>query len=62
MYICICNAITDSQFHEAANGETGSVAEIYARLGAKPQCGKCLAHANARLSHSEKQGPAVAGR
>lgn len=41
MYICICNAITDSQIKEAvANGAT-SLADLQFDLGVAINCGRC---------------------
>lgn len=42
MYICICNAIRDTDLRQAAR-ECGDDAEaIYARLGRTPRCRQCL--------------------
>ena len=41
MYVCLCNAITDSDLEQVADSVTRSVDDAYARLGAKVQCGRC---------------------
>jgi bacterioferritin-associated ferredoxin len=41
MYLCICNAITDSQARSHAATAGCSVAAFYRALGVKPKCGKC---------------------
>ena len=42
MYICICNAITDSDIRTLVSAGARSVAQVYRRLGCKPQCCKCV--------------------
>lgn len=47
MYVCICNALKESQVRAVtreAGGSLGS-SELFRRLGARPQCGKCVSHA-----------------
>lgn len=44
MYVCICNGISDAKLLEAAREGGGTVDEIYANLGARPQCRKCVPH------------------
>ncbi|WDI30236.1 (2Fe-2S)-binding protein [Hyphococcus flavus] len=41
MYICICNALKDSELAEASN-DARTVSEVFKRCGRRPQCGKCL--------------------
>jgi bacterioferritin-associated ferredoxin len=42
MYVCLCNGITDRDFHAHADGEDRTVSKVYRALGARPQCGKCV--------------------
>lgn len=42
MYICICNAIRESELREAARLVPGDADAVYASLGKTPQCGQCL--------------------
>ena len=42
MYVCICNAIRESELRKAALGTAGDAESIYARLGKKPDCRQCL--------------------
>lgn len=42
MYICICNALTDKQIRSMLGEAAGSTAKVYACLGCRPQCGKCV--------------------
>lgn len=50
MFVCICNAIRESDFRAAAKVHPDALAEdIYVSFGRPPQCGQCLAEANAML-------------
>ena len=42
MYICICNAIRETDLREAARKVPGDADAVYASLGKTPQCGQCL--------------------
>ena len=42
MYICVCNAIRECEFREAARANPGDVDAVYETLGKRPQCGSCL--------------------
>ena len=42
MYVCICNAIRESELRRAALACAGGAEEVYASLGFRPQCGQCL--------------------
>ena len=42
MYVCVCNAIRDSELRHAARNEQGDVEAVYATLGCEVQCGMCL--------------------
>jgi bacterioferritin-associated ferredoxin len=42
MYICVCNAIRESQLRSAARCHAGDVDAVYEQLGCNPQCGSCL--------------------
>jgi len=41
MYVCICNALTESRVREAARECRGSVPSVYECFGVTPGCGKC---------------------
>jgi bacterioferritin-associated ferredoxin len=45
MYICICNAIRESELRRAARERDGDAETLYIALGYEPQCGQCLADA-----------------
>lgn len=42
MYICICNAIRESELRDAARRCPGDPDAVYEALGCRPQCGQCL--------------------
>jgi len=45
MYICICNAIRETDLRQAAIGHAGDAEATYATLGKRPNCGQCLGKA-----------------
>ncbi len=42
MYICICNAIRETDLRKAALCCEGDAEATYASLGKRPNCGQCL--------------------
>jgi len=42
MYICICNAITDKDVNDAAANGARTHDDVFAHVGAAPQCGCCI--------------------
>ena len=47
LYICICNAIRETDLRRAACAASGGAEAVYASLGKRPNCGQCLDEANA---------------
>ncbi|MBX7527585.1 (2Fe-2S)-binding protein [Qipengyuania vesicularis] len=47
MYVCICNAIRESDLRNAARRCPGDAEACYSALGKRPNCGTCLADADA---------------
>ncbi|TRD10826.1 ferredoxin [Erythrobacter insulae] len=45
MYICICNAIRETDLRKAALTSGGDAETTYACLGKRPNCGQCLGKA-----------------
>jgi len=45
MYICICNAIRESELRRAARERHGDAEMLYLSLGYEPQCRQCLTEA-----------------
>ena len=46
MYVCVCNAIRDSELRHAARRTDGDAEAVYASLGCEPQCCMCLEEAD----------------
>ena len=42
MYVCICNAVTDSQILEAKESGLSTLEEITKHLGVGNCCGRCV--------------------
>ncbi len=42
MYVCICNAVTDSQILEAKESGISTIEEISKHLGVGNCCGRCV--------------------
>ena len=59
MYVCVCNALREDDIATAAVEFPDATAEeVYAELGAQPDCGTCLIFARhvidkARAKHAE---------
>ena len=47
MYICVCNAIRETELRRAAIASDGDVEAIYHSLGCEPQCRQCFDEAEA---------------
>ncbi len=47
MYVCICNTIRETDLRTAARRCPGDAEACYASLGKRPNCGTCLADADA---------------
>lgn len=45
MFVCICNAITESQIREAAGRGVATLDELREQLSVARQCGACSEHA-----------------
>ena len=54
MYVCVCNAIRECELRRAAHQADGGVEEVYATLGAEPQCGCCLEDAELLLQEERQ--------
>tara|TARA_E500000305_G_scaffold109967_1_gene116430 strand:- start:799 stop:990 length:192 start_codon:yes stop_codon:yes gene_type:complete len=49
MYVCICNAIRESELRLAARRCGGDAEQVYATLGKRPDCRQCLDDAEALI-------------
>lgn len=45
MYICICNAVTESAIQQAVRGGARSLRDLSFRTGCSTQCGRCVGSA-----------------
>jgi bacterioferritin-associated ferredoxin len=50
MYVCVCNAIRESEFRHAARRVAGDAETVYEALGKPAQCGSCLDDADMILA------------
>ena len=50
MYVCVCNAIRESELRHAGRRVSGDAEAVYAELGKQPQCGCCLEDADCILA------------
>lgn len=62
MYVCICNAIKETDLRRAARHAGGDAEAVYAALGKRPNCGTCLVEADAIVFEEREFGcqPAAA--
>jgi len=62
MYVCICNAIKQSELRALACEFSGDAEKVYTAMGRPPQCRQCLEEANAILieARTAKKVPACA--
>jgi bacterioferritin-associated ferredoxin len=62
LYVCICNAIRETDFRRAGRCVPGDAEAVYAALGKTPQCRQCLEEANALLAEERlgAHSPALA--
>jgi bacterioferritin-associated ferredoxin len=59
MYVCICNAIRETDLRAAARCCSGDADEVYQALGRPPQCRQCIDEAQDILME-ERCGTAMA--
>jgi bacterioferritin-associated ferredoxin len=59
MYVCICNAIRESDLRQAARARPGCAETLYASLGRTPKCRQCLSDA-AQIIQEERAGLCLA--
>jgi bacterioferritin-associated ferredoxin len=53
MYVCICNAIRETDLRAAARDRPGCAETLYETLGRTPKCRQCLDDA-ATIIHEER--------
>ena len=60
MYICICNAVTDSEIIKAHREGKSTFKQISQHLGVGKCCGRCVNNAKQVIADSQKQMQASA--
>lgn len=62
MYVCICQAVTERQIHQAANEGARTIKDLRHHLGVGSECGRCVGCANQclREASSSDQNTACA--
>jgi bacterioferritin-associated ferredoxin len=60
MYICVCNAIRETDLRDAARACPGDPDAVYEKLGKIPQCGQCLDEAAEILIEERFSGEVAA--
>ena len=52
MYVCICNAVTDTRIRAMARRGVDSIEELCALTGCSGTCGQCVEHAEEILAQA----------
>ena len=52
MYVCICNAVTDSAIRQAVSEGASSFSDVSMRTGCSTQCGRCVPIARSILDEA----------
>lgn len=59
MYVCICNAVRESEIKTVIDKGVRDVDDVYEKLDIEPQCGTCRSYIREMLklspSHSEPE-------
>ncbi|MGO1078010.1 (2Fe-2S)-binding protein [Inquilinus sp. CA228] len=55
MYICICNALNDTQIRCAVDSGAKTAGQVYAGLGCAPRCGKCVTSIRRMVNESTRE-------
>ncbi len=59
MYVCICNAITDTQIRQAAESGVRDLWQLQKELGVAAKCGSCKEQASQILREHRKTSKRV---
>lgn len=56
MYVCVCNAVRDTQIREALARGCNDLDDLTAELGVGSACGTCVEYARAMIdAHADQQ-------
>lgn len=58
MIVCSCNALREREVRETIRSGARSERDAYARLGCRPQCGRCLPYARELVREESSALPA----
>ena len=61
MYVCICNAIRETELARVGTATRDDAEACYAALGKRPACGACLEDADAFLARLRERELVAAG-
>ncbi len=61
MYVCLCHGFTDTQVKRAVAEGRRSVSGVYAALGGRPRCGKCVGEVRALVACAPRGGTGDTG-
>ena len=59
MYVCICNAITETQIRDAADAGAEDLWALQAELGVATNCGSCKETASEILRENRRAQPQI---
>jgi bacterioferritin-associated ferredoxin len=59
LYICLCNALTDTDVRQAADQGACRPRQVYEACGCMAQCGSCTKQILALLREATVESPAV---
>jgi len=62
MYVCICNAVTDTQIRQAAESGVKDLWGLQAELGVATNCGSCKEAAFDILRENRRAGAGIEPR
>ncbi len=57
MYVCVCNAVTDTQIREAALNGARTLKDLRRDLGVARECGRCATCAQKCLREAHGEPP-----
>ena len=57
MYVCVCNAVTDSQVLRAVEEGVRNLRGLQAHLGIALECGRCARYAQGLMKGAQTEKP-----
>lgn len=60
MYVCVCNALRESEFREAARQiPNATVEQVFEALDSRIECGSCQVYARLVLAEEQEKAKAL---